>query len=54
MIGQHIYTRSLNEQNNAGTWMTVSEGVVDKGTVKNIVEPRCNVDPSFAQTIPTI
>ena len=50
MIGQHIYTRSLNEQNNAGTWMTVSDGIVDKGTVKNTIEPRCNIDAAFAQT----
>ena len=50
MVGKHIFVRCRNEQNNAGTWTAaITEGVVDKDIVRNFIEPRCNMDETFAQ-----
>lgn len=50
MQGQHIFARCWNEQGNAGTWTaTVTENIVSKDAIRNIIEPRCNIDESLAQ-----
>lgn len=50
MVGKHIFVRCRNEQNNAGTWTAaITENIVDKDTVRNFIEPRCNMDETFAQ-----
>jgi len=50
MLGQHIFVRCRNEQNNAGTWTAaMTENIVDKDIVRNFIEPRCNMDEAFAQ-----
>lgn len=50
MVGQHIFVRCRNEQNNAGTWTAaITENIVDKDIVRNLIEPRCNLDEAFAQ-----
>ena len=51
MIGQHIYVRSKNAQNVAGTWTAaMTQNIVDNNIVKNIIEPRCNIDEKFANS----
>lgn len=50
MVGQHIYVRSRNSQNNAGTWTAaITENIVEKDVVSSFIEPRCNMDELFAQ-----
>lgn len=50
MQGQHIFMRCWNEQNNAGTWTAaVTDQVADKNVIRNEIEPRCNIDETFAQ-----
>ena len=50
MVGQHIFVRCRNEQNNAGTWTAaITENVVDREIVRDYIEPRCNMDETFAQ-----
>ena len=50
MVGQHIFVRCRNEQNNAGTWTAaITENLVDKEIVRNLIEPRGNMDEAFAQ-----
>ncbi|MBE6956972.1 MAG: hypothetical protein E7450_05930 [Ruminococcaceae bacterium] len=50
MVGKHIFVRCRNEQGNAGTWTAaVTEKIADKDTIRNHIEPRCNVDETFAQ-----
>lgn len=50
MQGQHIFARCWNEQGNAGTWTAaVTDNIVSKDTIRNIIEPRCNIDESLAQ-----
>ena len=50
MVGKHIFVRCRNEQNNAGTWTAaVTENIVDKDIIRNYIEPRCNMDETFAQ-----
>jgi len=49
MIGQHIFVRCKNEQGNAGTWTAaVTDRIVEKDSIKNFLEPRSNMDESFA------
>ena len=51
MVGKHIFVRCRDEQNNAGTWTAaMTEHLVDKDVVRNYIEPRCNMDETFAQT----
>lgn len=50
MVGKHIFVRCRNEQGNAGTWTAaVTERIADKDVIRNHIEPRCNVDETFAQ-----
>ena len=50
MVGKHIFVRCRNEQGNAGTWTAaVTERIADKEIIRNYIEPRCNVDETFAQ-----
>lgn len=50
MVGQHIFVRCKNEQNNAGTWTAaITDNIVEKEVVRNLIEPRCNMDEAFAQ-----
>ena len=50
MVGKHIFVRCRNEQNNAGTWTAaMTEGIVDKSIVRDFIEPRCNIDETFAK-----
>lgn len=50
MVGKHIFVRCRNEQNSAGTWTAaITENVVDKDIIRNYIEPRCNMDETFAQ-----
>ncbi len=50
MVGKHIFVRCFNDQKNAGTWTAaMTEGIVEKGIVRDSIEPRCNMDETFAQ-----
>lgn len=49
MIGQHLYLRSKNEQDSAGSWtVAMTDGICDRSTVKSEIEPRCVLDGIFA------
>ncbi len=50
MVGQHIFVRCKNEQNNAGTWTAaITDNILERNDVKELIEPRCNLNERFAQ-----
>lgn len=58
MQGQHVFMRCWDERGNAGTWTAaMSNDIVSRDTVRNSIEPRCNIDENLAHyaltSIPT-
>lgn len=50
MQGKHLFLRCKDAQNNAGTWTAaMTAGILTQNEVRDLIEPRCNVNESFAQ-----
>lgn len=50
MQGKHLFLRCKDAQNNAGTWTAaITAGILTQNEVRDLIEPRCNVNESFAQ-----
>ena len=54
MQGKHLFLRCKDAQNNAGTWTAaITPGLLSQSEVRDLIEPRCNINEQFARACMT-